>query len=73
MKKKSKAEKVRDYLISGKPLSKLECFKMFSYWNLSDIVYKMKKGMHDDTCYNIRTTMQKTTTGSEYAEYQLIK
>lgn len=68
MKKKSKAEKVRDYLISGKPLSKLECFKMFSYWNLSDVIYKMRKKGHV-----IATQMLKTTTGSEYAEYQLIK
>ena len=68
MKKKSKAERVRDHLISGKPLSKLECFKLYSYWNLSDIVYKMKKDN-----YNIRTSMCKTTTGSSYAEYKLIK
>jgi hypothetical protein len=68
MKKKSKAQKVIDYLESGKSLSKLECFKMFQYWNLSDIIWKLRNSHGQDY---IRTTMAKTTTGSDYAIYQL--
>lgn len=65
--KTPKSKKVIEHLESGKSLSKLECFKLYSYWNLSDIILKLRKRYG----YNyIETTMQKTTTGSEYAVYK---
>jgi hypothetical protein len=70
MKRKTKSQQVIDHLESRKPLSKLECFKMFQYWNLSDVICKLRK-FHGPNY--ISTTMQKTTTGSEYAVYQKTK
>lgn len=65
--KNPKCKKVIEHLESGRPLSKLECFKLYSYWNLGDIVYKLNKKYGPGY---IGHTMQKTTTCSEYAVYQ---
>ena len=64
--KNTKSQNVINHLESGKPLTKLDCFRLYSYWNLSDIILKLRK-KHG---YNyIQTTMKKTVNGSEYAEY----
>ena len=73
MKKESKRQKVIRHLLSGVPLTKLECFRLYSYWNLGDVVYKLRVGKIDGRRHDIKTTMHKTTTNSEYAEYRLIK
>lgn len=67
MAKKSKFQKVVDHLESGRPLTKLDCLRLYGYWNLSDLVYKLKKRHSPDY---ITTVMKKNLSG-EYAEYVL--
>lgn len=66
-KEKSKFQKVVDHLESGKTLTKLDSLRLYGYWNLSDLVYKLKK-RHDP---NYITTNMIATLGGEYAEYVL--
>ncbi len=68
MKQKSKFQKVVDHLESGKPLTKLDSLRLYGYWNLSDLIYKLKKRYSDP---NYITTNMIPVLGGEYAEYVL--
>lgn len=66
--RKSKIQKITDYLEKGNSLTKKECLLNFSYWNLGDVIFKLRK--EHGPGYVI-TTMKKTLYGEEYAEYAL--
>jgi uncharacterized protein YpiB (UPF0302 family) len=66
MKTEAKSKKVIEYLLKGNSLTKKECVQVFNYWNLSDIIMKLRRKGH---C--IQTTMKQTRSGAYYAEYKL--
>ena len=66
-KQETKAAKIRQWLMSGKPLTQWEATKIFRYLDLAALVYKMRrKGI------SIKTDMLTSKDGVRYARYQVV-
>lgn len=60
-------EKIKQHLLSGKEITKLEALKTFGCWNTGDVVYKLRnQGLQ------IETEM-KQEGRKKYAVYRLAK
>ena len=62
----SKAAKIRQWLLSGKPLTQWEATMRFHYLRLGALVHEMRHAGH-----NIKTELIEQEGGSHYAKYQL--
>lgn len=60
-----KTKNLENYLLSGKPITKLEALQKFGVWNTGDVVFKMRRRDID-----IQTTMIKRGNNT-FAEYKL--
>lgn len=65
--KVAKTKQVIDYIESGKPLTKLECFEMFKLWNLGHVVNLLRK-LHG---YDYITTDRESNLTGTHAKYRL--
>lgn len=65
-KKESKAARIRQWLLSGNPLTQWECTFRFKYLDLAGLVRDMRRDGHD-----ITTEMVYTADGTHYGVYQL--
>ncbi len=65
---KDKQDAIIKHFETGKSLTKVQSFQRFNYWNLGDIVYKLRKKHAPDY---ILTEMKKNhVTGSRFAVYK---
>ncbi len=62
----TKAAKIRQWLLSGKPLTQWEATMRFHYLRLGALVHEMRRAGH-----NIKTELIEQDGGSHYAKYQL--
>lgn len=60
----SHISKIKEYLLSGKSLTKLQALKMFGCWNTGDVIFKLRKEM------DIKTEMIEEN-GKRFAKYYL--
>ena len=65
-KQETKAAKIRQWLMSGKPLTQWECTFRFKYLDLASLVRDMRRAGH-----NITTEMVNADNGTHYGVYQL--
>lgn len=66
MKHVSKINKVLNLLLKGHTISQQEAIAFFSYYRLSDGIYRLKK-----RGYDIKTTMIYLPNNERYARYEL--
>ncbi len=66
-KQNSKAAKIRQWLLSGKPLTQWECTFRFKYLDLASLVRDMRNSGH-----TIETKMM-FDNGTRYGVYRLVK
>lgn len=63
---------IKDHLLSGKSITKLEALKMFGCWNTGDVIHKLRKHPYN---LNIKTEMveaEKKGRRFTFAKYSLI-
>lgn len=61
----TKQDKVKNWLLSGKSITPLDCWKRFGLYRLSHVIYVLRKEGH-----KIKTTPM-TRKGATFARYSL--
>ena len=62
----SKAAKIRQWILSGKPLTQWECTMQFRYLRLGALIHDMRK-----QGYQIKTELIEQDGGGAYARYSM--
>ncbi len=62
----SKAAKIRQWLLSGKPLTQLKCTQQFEYLDLASLIRYMRREGH-----KITTQMVYKKNGTRYGIYRV--
>ena len=64
--KKSKKDRILDYLRGGYSITPLEAWKIFGLYRLADVVYRLKKEGWDIKTEDV------TESGATFARYKLV-